>query len=322
MGAKKAPAAPPSPVSSQQLGQAWGSANQNIDAAASNPYPKQAYDIFAPQLANATPYGYDPSQMVNYANQWAAQGPQMFDWANQVMQTGFDPQNALYNRASTNTANAMRSAQGARGIQMSSHGAGLEGQGMANFNIDWENQQLQRQALASQAAAQLFGQGGQAIQGGAQLGQQIPTNVATYAGALQQLGMGAYAPEMWAAQQYGNLFGTGAGAQSQAYQNQLKQHEVNQAASSSMWGGIGKLAGSLGSAAIMASDRRLKKDIQKIGDHPEGFGIYTFRYKDPELESLGVCKGYMADEVELVRPDAVLTDPLTGMKAINYSLLV
>lgn len=321
MGTKKAPAAPPSPVSTQDIQGAWQGANTNTQQVAGNTLPKQAYDVFAPQLSNAIPYGYDPSQYMDYANQWASQAPQMFDYANQVMQTGFDPQNAIYNRAAERQQNQIRAAQGARGTQMAPYGAGQEGQLMGDFNLDWEGQQLQRQALASQAAAQLFGQGGQAFQGAGQMAQGIPQNIATYAGALQQLGMNAYAPQMWAAGQYGNMFGAGTGAQQGAYQNQLKQHEVNQSASNSMWGGIGQMAGQLGSAAIAASDRRLKKNITKVGDDPRGWGIYEFEYDDPDLAYLGVCRGYMADEVEPVRPDAVLTD-VAGYKAINYSALV
>lgn len=317
MGSSKAPSAPKSPVGTQDLKQAWGSANENIAAGAGNTLPREAYDFYAPQLMSATPYGYDPAQSSEFANLWAQQGPQMFNYANQVMQTGFDPQNALYDRTAERVQNQMRSSQGARGIQMSPHGAGLENEGMANFNIDWENQQLQRQALASQAAAQLFGQGGQAIQGGVQLGQEVPRDIATYAGMLQQLGMGAYAPQMWGGQQYANMFGQGNQAQQGAYQGQLKAHELNENSSNSFWGGIGNLAGSLGSAAIMASDRRVKTNVKKIGNDPRGWGIYSFDYLgDPGNTNIG----YMADEVVLFRPDAVITDP-SGLQLINYALL-
>lgn len=319
MGASKAPAAPPSPVSTQNLTGAWDSASENIDAAAGNTLPRQAYDVFAPQLMSATPYGFDPNQATQYANQWAAQGPQMFDYANQVMTTGFDPQDALYNRTQDRLTSQTRASQGARGIDMTPHGAGLENQAMSDFNIDWENAQLQRQALASQAAAQLFGQGGQAIQGGVQLGQQVPQNIATYAGALQQLGMGAYAPQMWAGQQYGNLFGTGANAQNAAYQNSLDRYKAQEQSSNSFWGGIGKLGGQLGSAAIMASDRRLKTNVVKLADDPRGFGVYMFNYlEDDENDTPQV--GYMADEVEKIRPDVVHQDQ-DGIKYIDYGLL-
>lgn len=327
MGSSKAPSAPKSPVGTADLKGTWDSANQNISAVAGNTLPQQAYDFFAPQLMSATPYGYDPAQAVQYGNQWAAQGPQMFDYANQVMQTGFDPQNALYDRTQSRLQDQMRSSQGARGIQMSPHGAGLENQGMSDFNIDWENQQLQRQALASQAAAQLFGQGGQAIQGGVQLGQQVPQNIAMYANALQQLGTQAMAPQMWAGQQYGNLFGAGTGAQQGYYQNALKAHEVNENSSNSFWGGLGQLTGQLGSAALsnpalMASDRKVKKNIKKLSDDPRGWGIYEFEYTLEDLKDRGKFIGFMADEVELVRPDAVVTNPFTGIKAIDYSMLV
>ena len=317
MGSKSPPSAPKSPVSTGQLSSAFKSASSNIDTVAGNNLPRQAYDFFAPQLMSATPYGYDPSQYVDYANQWAAQGPQMFDYANQVMQEGFDPQDAYYNRSVERLQNQSRAAQGARGIQMSPHGAAIEGAQLADFNLDWRDRQLQRQALASQSAANLFGQGGQAISGAANVASGVPRSIVDYAGMLQQLGIQAFNPQMFAAQQYGNLFGTGAGAQQGAYQNQLGAYKAEQDASNSFWGGIGNLAGTLGSAAIQASDRRVKENVIKIGDDPRGWGIYRFNYIGDDEPVVG----YMADEVELVYSEAVITDPVTSMKFINYSTL-
>ena len=54
--------------------------------------------------------------------------------------------------------------------------------------------------------------------------------------------------------------------------------------------------GSLGSTAIMIammSDRRVKHDIKKVGESPQGINIYEFRYINIE----GVYRGVMADEV-------------------------
>lgn len=251
MTSKKAPTAPASPVNTGQIQGAWNSANDNAATASGNTRPQQAYDFFAPQLMSSTPYGYDPAQTVDYGNQWSAQGPQMFQYANQMMNEGFDPQNEFYDRAAGQQQNQMRASQGARGIQMSPYGAGLENHGMSDFNIDWRNQQLQRQALASQGASQLWGQGGQAIQGGQQMAAGAPQQVAGYAGQLQQLGMNANAPQMWGAQQYGNMFGQGTAAQQGAYQGQLGQYNANQAASNATWNGIGKLAGTATSLAMM-----------------------------------------------------------------------
>lgn len=310
MGSKKAPAAPGSPVTGEQITGAYNNSESNTQTAANNNYPQQAYDFYAPALMSM-----NPQTMIDYSNQWASQAPQMFNYANQAMQEGFDPQNAVYDRTATRFKNQMRDSQGDRGVQMSPHGAGLENQGMSDFNIDWEGQQLQRQNMAANTASQLWGQGGQALTGS----QQIPQNIAGIAGSVQQLGMNAYAPQMWGAQQFGNLFGQGTAAQQGAYQNKLGQHKSDQEASNATWGGIGKLAGQLGSAAIMASDRRVKENVLKIADDPRGWGIYVFDYLT-ELETPGMQVGYMADEVEKIRPDAVHLHP-SGIKMIDYSLL-
>jgi hypothetical protein len=250
MGSKKAPTAPDSPVSTGQIQNSWNSANTNTQAVANNNAPQQTYDFYSPQLMSSTPYGYDPSQTVNYGNQWSQQSQPMFAGAQQALNEGFDPQNEYYNRAAGNQQDQMRQSQGARGLSMQPYGAGLENQGMSNFNIDWRNQQLQRQATAANTASQLWNQGGQAIQGGQQLAMSVPQNVANYAGSVQQLGMNATAPQQAAAGLYSNMFGQGTAAQQGAYQGQLGQYNANQAASNAMWGGIGKLAGTATSMAF------------------------------------------------------------------------
>jgi len=87
--------------------------------------------------------------------------------------------------------------------------------------------------------------------------------------------------------------------------------QANQAASN--MGGLFNLAGSLGSAAIM-SDRRLKSNIERIGTHPLGIGIYEYDIFGSRQ------RGVMADEVEAVRPEAVITRD-DGYKMVNYGML-
>lgn len=77
---------------------------------------------------------------------------------------------------------------------------------------------------------------------------------------------------------------------------------------------FGGLAG-LGGAAIMASDRRVKKDIKKVGKTNDGQPIYTFRYKDSD----GIQMGLMAQDVEKKKPEAVIERP-DGIKMVNYDL--
>jgi hypothetical protein len=73
----------------------------------------------------------------------------------------------------------------------------------------------------------------------------------------------------------------------------------------------------LGFAAM--SDRRAKKDIEKVGEREDGLGIYEFRYKtDPDNAQKRI--GFMADEVERVNPDAVFERD--GLQWVNYGALV
>lgn len=108
------------------------------------------------------------------------------------------------------------------------------------------------------------------------------------------------------------------GAANASYQNQLAAYNAQQAARSGFMGGLMSLGGSLGAAAI--SDIRLKKNIKKIGKLRKGINIYSFEYikhKDlPKGEHIGV----MAQEVEKVIPEAVIT-MADGYKAVDYALI-
>lgn len=79
-------------------------------------------------------------------------------------------------------------------------------------------------------------------------------------------------------------------------------------------------AASAGSAALMASDRRLKRDIVKTGEYLDGLGIYTFRYRhDPDQT---VYRGVMADEVKQLRPWAYAPNFRgDGYDGVNYAAL-
>jgi hypothetical protein len=66
--------------------------------------------------------------------------------------------------------------------------------------------------------------------------------------------------------------------------------------------GLGQLAGSLALAGAYAySDRRLKRNIERVGTHAYGIPLYAFDYVWGGPRMLGV----MADELAVVRPDLV-----------------
>lgn len=91
-----------------------------------------------------------------------------------------------------------------------------------------------------------------------------------------------------------------------AWQHQMAQRQ-------SLLGGLFGLGGSL----IMASDERLKEDIQPVGSL-EGHKLYAYTYKADPTKTPQI--GVMAQEVEKKRPDAVLKDN-KGMRAVDYGKL-
>lgn len=105
------------------------------------------------------------------------------------------------------------------------------------------------------------------------------------------------------------------GITNSSYQNQLAAYNANNQGLNNLF----SLGGSLGSAAILSSDRRLKRDIVRMGEFRSGIPIYEYRYsKDGEdgPRYLGV----MADEVAPVIPEAILCDE-DGFEAVDYARL-
>jgi hypothetical protein len=89
--------------------------------------------------------------------------------------------------------------------------------------------------------------------------------------------------------------------------------------------GVGQLVGTLGGAAlgnpaglsgIFSSDRRLKKHAKRIATLAHDIGVWMFRYIW-DADDAPMHTGYMADEVEPVFPEAVLTGP-GGFKMLDY----
>jgi hypothetical protein len=86
-------------------------------------------------------------------------------------------------------------------------------------------------------------------------------------------------------------------------------------------GGTQGTEGKSGKAAF-TSDRQVKENIVRIGEHPLGIGLYLFDYKPPFRQACGYGRqfGVMADEVELVMPQAVSIHA-TGYKVVDHTML-
>ena len=86
----------------------------------------------------------------------------------------------------------------------------------------------------------------------------------------------------------------------------------------------GGSSGTSGDGATMmpASDRSYKENIVRVGEHPAGFGIYTFDYKSELRDRFGHGRqfGVMADEVEQIVPEAIMVAE-DGYLRVDYARL-
>ena len=193
----------------------------------------------------------------------AAQG--MIPYAFNVMNTGFDPQNALYNRTAQQVQDQARVSLAQRGVGTTPYGAGIENDAMRNFNIDWQNNQLGRQTQALGAGAGALTQGANVAGQGIGWQQGLPqwmtnTGMLPYAtwnainqgqwGNLQNLlnyGQVGQALSQQPIADYLGLYGAG----NQQYASDINKYKAQtqaQQASFEDYAKIGQAVGSFGSS--------------------------------------------------------------------------
>jgi hypothetical protein len=91
-----------------------------------------------------------------------------------------------------------------------------------------------------------------------------------------------------------------------------------QAGMMGMFGGIGSgllsAGGMIGGAALLASDKRMKKDIKPLGKAGSVLGLtaYEYSYKGEDKKH----KGFMAQDVQKVLPEAVTEVEYKGKKRL------
>lgn len=136
---------------------------------------------------------------------------------------------------------------------------------------------------------------------------RLNTNLANYQNTLNNL--------------YNYITGVNSGAQNQANNvsnYNLSQAQLNNSNNSALWNNLAEIGGTAAGAAIMASDKNVKKDIVPLGKR-NGFNWYEFEYKNGFGLPSGKHYGVIAQEVEKTNPDAVVE--INGIKHVNYSKL-
>ena len=278
------------PIMQQNLGLQQ---NQNQDqAAASNAYggSRQAIQQGVTQAQGAMGMGQMAAQL-NQANFGQAQGA-----AQQDINTNLQGQ--LANQA----------------VQQNQAGLNLQGaQGLANLGQQAQLSQARNFAEQTTAGAQQQQQAQNEINANMANFQQAWSYPGTQLGVLQSaLGMTPY----------------GQATQGQSTTQTQASPDYAMAA----LGGLQSLggmfasgglfgAGGLGTSLFTGSDKRLKTDITKVGDHPAGVPLYAYRYKgDPKTFPKVV--GPMAEDVAKIAPHAVAPIPGSGGKmAVHMGVL-
>jgi hypothetical protein len=99
------------------------------------------------------PLSGTPATLAGGANQVAGTIPQLIN-------TGFDPQSALYDQLLGQARDTQNVANAGAGIANTPYGASMNADVLDNFDINWQAQQLARQAQAAQAAGGALGSAG------------------------------------------------------------------------------------------------------------------------------------------------------------------
>lgn len=131
--------------------------------------------------------------------------------------------------------------------------------------------------------------------------------------ALLGTGGGVNNPEFNPVSQVGVAAPDYAGMVQNQYNAKMQQYNSAQQNKAAGLGSIFGALGSLGGAAIMASDRRFKENIKRIGTLANGIATYAFNYIGDTAQRFGV----MAQEVLGVIPDAVYEDG-DGYMYVDY----
>lgn len=83
-------------------------------------------------------------------------GSNLGNYANSILNTAFDPQSALYNQLQNQVSQQAAAANASAGLGGSAYGASTTANALSNFDINWQNQQLARQAQGLSSAAPAY----------------------------------------------------------------------------------------------------------------------------------------------------------------------
>lgn len=146
-----------------------------------NPYASQ--EIGSAFGASQYGLGTTVPQLQSSSGQLYGSATGALPYGGQILNTAFDPRNALYNTTQQRVSDQSNAINAQSGVASSPYGAGVAAENNSNFNIDWQNQQLQRQQQGIQGYGSLLSSVGKGFEGAGQLGNQAVAGQSAY-GAL------------------------------------------------------------------------------------------------------------------------------------------
>jgi Chaperone of endosialidase len=334
------------PIMQQNLGLSQDQQQNAANSANAFGGSRQAIQQGVTQAQGALGMGQMAAQL-NAANFAQAQAAGEFDVgqannmgqfnANQANIVGMNNQGQANNMGQFNAAQANNMGQFNAGQQ---NQVGLANQQIANQANQWNAGQqntvagqnqgagLSQEQLANAASQGLGNLGGQQMQNnlanfgmlstaGGQEQQQAQNDINAQIAKFQQ----AY---IYPQQQLGMMesslgmtpYNTATSGSSASTTNTQQTQSNPLGAATSGMQMLGSLAPFLGGG----SDRRLKTDIKKVGKHPSGIDMYSYRYKgDPK--TYPKILGPMAEDVMKIAPHAVRAMTTKGHLAVHMPTL-
>ena len=236
-------------------------------------------------------------------NQFAGMENMYEDMTVDMRAANFQAQQGQQQRA--NIMQGLKGAAGSSGIAGLAQAMANQGQLQTQQIAAGIGQQERQNQLASRQAAMTMQQMERQGAGQADMTQRGG------AAMVQSAEMGRQSTLL--GMEMSGMAGANAGVQS-AYANQMSGFGAQASMLNSQVGAAATItAGALSGG--MQSDRKLKKNINKIGESPSGLNIYSFKYKDSKY-GRGLFQGVMSDEIP---QEAVGTRD--GYDTVDYSML-
>lgn len=282
--------------------------SQSGTSSFTDPYTKQTYQI--PNYTQTTALSQNQQKLYDLNNQTQQNlgniGVQQSSRIGDLLNTPFDASTA--NKAVENKIDALGSSRLDPQFARSQDAlqTQLANQGIQPGSAAWNAQMTQFSQGKNDAYNQLY------LQGNQQAYQQALTDRNQPLNEISALRSGSQVsnPTFGATPQTTIPTTDTAGIINNSYNQQNQQYQTQMNNWNSTAGGLFKLGGS----AITLSDRRLKKDIKKVGKTNDGQSLYSYKYKGTDEHRIGL----MAQDVEKKKPDAVVTMP-SGYKGVDYS---